>query len=127
MPYADPAQQARYQREWAARRRAEWFTGKRCAWCGDTDDLELDHKNALAKASHRIWSWAQARREAELAKCQVLCHYCHETKTELLAENASKATGYRHGTRAMYCVHRCHCDLCRAWNRNRARARRARM
>jgi hypothetical protein len=43
--------------------------------------LELDHVDPALKVSHRVWSWARERREAELAKCQVLCHDCHVAKT----------------------------------------------
>lgn len=126
MPYADPAQQAEYQREWIARRRAAWFADKACAWCGETDDLELDHENAQAKVDHRVWSWSRSRREAELAKCQVLCHTCHKIKTELVGENHPERGRYRHGTRAMYRRHGCKCTICLAGHAARLRAWRAR-
>ena len=68
------------------RRRQEFFQGKRCRACGATDDLELDHIKASQKTSHRIWSWAKARRERELGKCQVLCRTCHLAKSERAVE-----------------------------------------
>lgn len=63
-----------------AARRAAYFEGKWCFACGSREDLELDHVDPLEKIDHRIWSWAEARRLAELAKCQVLCHACHIEK-----------------------------------------------
>lgn len=86
MPYADPDAQAAYQREWIARRRSDWFADKCCARCGSTDGLELDHEDPRKKITHRIWSWSQARRDAELAKCRVLCgdHHREKSATEKL-------------------------------------------
>lgn len=81
MPYKDPARQREYMRQWTERRRAEWFAGKSCAECGSTEDLELDHVDPARKVSHRVWSWAKERREAELAKCRALCGICHAKKT----------------------------------------------
>lgn len=81
MPYADKEKQREYQRQWMANRRAEFFTGKACVQCDSTDRLELDHIDRQVKVSHNIWSWSRERREAEIAKCQVLCHDCHREKT----------------------------------------------
>lgn len=87
-----------YQREWIAKRRAEWFVGKECAVCGSIDNLELDHidpstKDLKLRGSHNnaIWSWSAVRREAELLKCQVLCHDCHIIKSKINKEFSSKA------------------------------------
>ena len=101
----DPEERRRYQREWMARRRAEFFSDKSCVMCGSTDNLELDHVNPEEKVTHRIWSWARERREAEIAKCQVLCKDCHKEKSkQYLAENR------QHG-RTLY-GHGCRCDIC---------------
>jgi len=62
-------------------RRASFFYGKACVRCGTSEDLELDHIDRTTKVSNNVWSWASARREAELAKCQVLCHDCHKKKS----------------------------------------------
>lgn len=81
MPYRNPDERRQYQREWVARRRAEWFAGKTCWRCGSTDDLQIDHRDPRDKVTNAIWSWATPRRDAELAKCQVLCKPCHQWKT----------------------------------------------
>jgi hypothetical protein len=81
MPFSDPARRLAYVREWEGRRRAAWFAGKVCELCGSADDLELDHRDSATKVSHRIWTWATERREAELAKCRPLCRACHGAKT----------------------------------------------
>lgn len=86
MPIRDPNARRAYHREWMRRRRATFFDGKVCAACGGVDQLELDHVDRttkLHKGHHAIWSWSQARREAELAKCQVLCRACHREKTRV--------------------------------------------
>lgn len=82
MPYADPAAQREYQRQWLAARRAKWFEGKSCIDCGAVDDLELDHRDPAQKVSHRIWSWSWERIEAEAAKCDVRCRDCHLDKSK---------------------------------------------
>ncbi|MEM1416560.1 MAG: HNH endonuclease [Myxococcota bacterium] len=64
-----------------ADRRARFFAGKSCVKCGSVERLELDHIDPAQKVTHSIWSWSQARREAEIAKCQVLCRRCHKRKT----------------------------------------------
>lgn len=75
-------------------RRSHYYKARRDAWikangpcqhCGSSERLEVDHIERESKTHHRIWSWSLARREVELAKCQVLCHICHKMKTA--AEN----------------------------------------
>lgn len=93
MPYADPAKQRAYQAKWMRERRAEWFKDKTCARCGASENLVLDHRDPQTKVSHRIWSWSQERRDAELAKCQALCRRCHRRKTAAEAKRGELAAG----------------------------------
>ena len=81
MGYKDPGRRRTYAAAWTARRRADWFAGKTCAQCGSSENLQLDHIDPATKVSHRIWSWAEPRRVAELAKCQPLCATCHTHKS----------------------------------------------
>jgi hypothetical protein len=81
MGYKDKEKQRAYQREWMARRRQEWFDENGpCVWCGSEDDLEIDHIDPMIKENNSVWSWSEERRKAELAKCRVLCHDCHEAR-----------------------------------------------
>lgn len=68
--------------------------GEKCAECGSTRGLEIDHIDPDSKGypSHRIWSLAWAKIAAELPKCQLLCHKHHEIKTA--RENAARANGH---------------------------------
>ncbi len=91
MPYKDPNDQRQYAREWEAKRRKSWFRGKVCVRCESSTDLELDRIDPTTKVSHRIWSWSETRREAELLKCQVLCNPCHKRKTKDCQEYADTA------------------------------------
>lgn len=81
MPFKDKQRKRDYQLAWYRRRRDEFFAGKVCVRCGSMDSLELDHIEPALKESHKIWSWSAARRAAEIAKCQVLCHNCHVLKS----------------------------------------------
>jgi hypothetical protein len=82
MPYKDPERQREYMRQWVASRRAEWLAmNGPCVDCKSWADLEVDHVDASAKVTHRVWSWSKVRREAELAKCVVRCTSCHQKKT----------------------------------------------
>ena len=76
-----------YSREWTARRRAEFFSDKRCIACGSVENLELDHIDPSTKVAKVHFNWSQERRDAEIAKCQVLCHDCHIKKTSDNKEN----------------------------------------
>jgi 5-methylcytosine-specific restriction endonuclease McrA len=95
MGYKDPDQQRAYQRDWMTARRDQWISEHGpCAQCGSTDRLEVDHVDPGAKSMEpaAIWSLSAAKREAELAKCQVLCHDCHARKSATEA-----AFGEEHG------------------------------
>lgn len=115
--------QRQYQREWMADRRAAFFSDKVCVRCGSQERLELDHVDRATKVHHAIWSWSEARREAELAKCQVLCHDCHLAKTA--AENRELAGPLEHGKESGY-DRGCRCGPCRSAASAGRRARRAR-
>jgi 5-methylcytosine-specific restriction endonuclease McrA len=70
------------QRRIYSTRRREWFAKHGpCRRCGGRRYLELDHIDPATKVSHKVWQWRKERREAELAKCQVLCRVCHHFKT----------------------------------------------
>ncbi len=105
--------QREYQRQWIARRRAEFFADKLCVKCGSTEKLELDHIDPTTKVHHAIWSWTAARREAEIAKCQVLCKSCHWLKTV----EDMKYYEVKHGTSTMYDYQGCRCDPCKAYKK----------
>lgn len=96
-----------YKREWIAKRRADYFEGKACVKCGSVVKLELDHIDPTLKVHDAIWSWSRERREAELAKCQVLCHDCHLNKTAM-----DREWQQGHGTRDNY-RDGCRCGPCR--------------
>lgn len=81
MPMATPELQREYARKWMAERRRSFFQDKKCSICASSDNLELDHIDPLTKVSHRIWSWSQPRREAEIAKCRIVCKPCHDVKS----------------------------------------------
>jgi hypothetical protein len=104
----------KYKREWAARRRAEFMAGKSCVVCGTTESLEVDHIDPSQKVSHRIWTWAIPRRDAELAKCQILCTEHHKEKTRADRPIPEHGTISRYGS-----IHKCRCDLCRKANADR--------
>lgn len=114
-----------YQNEWMRKRRQAYFSDKSCVVCGSTDRLELDHRDPKQKLTHAIWSWSSERREAELTKCQPLCHECHKTKT--LEVDRYRAP---HGSPSRFRAG-CRCESCRSANneyqekyRSRAKNRR---
>lgn len=108
MGYKDPTARRAYARAWVARRRAEHMNGQACVDCGSVQNLEIDHVDASSKVEHRIWSWSEERRSAELSKCVVRCHACHMIKT--LTYDARQPT---HGTTSMYNRRGCRCEDCR--------------
>lgn len=99
-----------YQREWLAKRRAEWFASHGpCRRCGSNENLTLHHKDPSKKVHHAVWSWSEVRRDREIAKCEVLCKACHviEDSREGMPNEAL------HGTMGRYMVG-CRCVLCSA-------------
>lgn len=113
MPYKDLATRRRYQAEWIQARRKAWFAANGpCRECGSPNSLELDHIDKTQKVTHRIWSFGKEKFEAEVAKCQVLCRWCHLAKT--LSERTDRTT---HGKLHMYRAYGCRCELCVAAKR----------
>lgn len=109
-----------YQNAWMQRRRQEYLDASDgCAVCGSRERLEIDHIDRATKVTHRVWSWSKVRRDAELAKCQVLCYKHHLEKT--VQEN----TIIQHGTHHMYNHHKCRCDECKEAHKQLARETRA--
>jgi 5-methylcytosine-specific restriction endonuclease McrA len=99
--------QRQFQRERNARIRRSWLEGKACRQCGSTERLEVDHIDPADKISHNVWSWTEARRAAELQKCQVLCHVCHKLKSAAeLRKPIHHGTpwGYQKGCRCRPCT-----------------------
>lgn len=92
-------------------RRNEVFSGKVCVICGSSEKLELDHIISSTKIHHAIWAWTQERYEAELDKCQILCHECHLDKSSI---EISGHKPYEHGTNMEY-RRGCRCYDCRLW------------
>jgi hypothetical protein len=109
MPMATVEAQREYQRRWVARRRATYFMDKVYADCGTGEDLQLDHRDPSKKVDHKIWSWSQERRAAELEKCQILCASCHWKKT--LKSDRKRA---EHGSGQIYQLG-CRCQRCKEW------------
>lgn len=108
MPYKDPEQRREYQRRWIAARREEYLADKSCVICGSRDRMEIDHVDRAEKISHRIWSWSRSRLDAELAKCQALCHVHHLEKT---VGEMSYPTDVPHGENTRY-LYGCRCIPC---------------
>lgn len=112
MPYRDPAKKRACQVALLKARRQAWLQANGpCRQCGSSEALEVDHVDPANKVTHRIWSWSQPRREAELANCQVLCASCHKGKTLAFLRKPIV-----HGTRHAYSRAGCRCRDCRSAN-----------
>lgn len=100
-----------YQLQWLAKRRNAWIDtkGGKCNYCGSTEELHVDHIDPATKSVDpaNIWSRSAEFREAELAKCQVLCRSCHEAKTA-----QEFAIDHPHGDRLRY-DKGCRCVECK--------------
>ncbi len=87
MAYKDKDKQREYQKQWVAKRRADFFADKLCTKCDSAKNLELDHIDPALKLSHSIWSWSEKRRLEEIKKCQILCEDCHKEKTAIFIKS----------------------------------------
>jgi hypothetical protein len=126
----DKEQRRAYSREYTKRYianlRAAWIAeqGDKCNYCATTQGpFDIDHINRALKTHKvtRLWFMNKATRDAELAKCQVLCKPCHKQKTryERMIHNPE------HGTSAMYQQRKCRCAECKAWKAEQGRQYRA--
>lgn len=106
MPYKDKEKQKKFQREWVAKRRETWLSEHGPCECGSWEGLEVDHIDPETKVTHKVWSWTRVKREAELAKCRVLCKQCHRQRS-----NQQLRRPIRHGTRVGW-ERGCRCDSC---------------
>lgn len=128
MPKRDKDKYNAYMRAYMMRRyqerrtRALGIFGGKCAICGSTDDLQIDHTNRGDKIydlgkllSSAPWS----RIARELKSCQALCRTCHQLKTvkELSNEHGGGLTGRRN----------CYCDLCKPLKAEYNRRRKVRI
>lgn len=96
------------------KRRQKWFAKHGpCQHCDKKTHLEVDHIDHTKK-THRIsavWGWSEKReaeRQAELAKCQVLCNQCHFNKSQVERRIDNPI---RHGSNKRYHMG-CRCDIC---------------
>ena len=82
--------------------------------CWYNENLELHHLDPGEKEDHKIWSWSKARREAEIAKCTILCQKCHSSVHSHYRKVHAIETTF-HGSENMYSssMFYCRCDLCR--------------
>ena len=104
MPVIDRHKKREYQNTWKARRREEWLAVHGpCVRCKRWDNLQVVSIDPTKRLGHGLWSWAKARREAELTKGQVLCDSCRKKLQEA-----------PHGSTRRYEKHGCRCDVCRA-------------
>lgn len=109
MPLRTRQEQSEYQRLWVKRRREVWVRAHGpCAECGSWEQPEIDHVDPSTKQTSvaAVWSWSKAKRDRELAKCQVLCKPCHRRKTiaSLLRNGGHNLNGYRRGCRCAICT-----------------------
>lgn len=119
------AYMAEYMKGWYERRHAEALEqlGGKCVRCGTTENLEIDHIKAetvdrrMRNGRGGMWTVSEERFQAELAKCQLLCHDCHRKKTRENGEtggghNKIQDDAYQHGTARMYHYKKCRCKWC---------------
>jgi hypothetical protein len=108
------------ERCWRRRAQAIEQLGGKCVVCGSTDDLEFDHIDASTvdrRIRGSLWTVSEERLQAELAKCQLLCHKHHREKTIRNKEtgggsNKIPEDSYQHGSARMYFYKKCRCDWC---------------
>lgn len=116
MPHTDKTRATAYGKMKAARKK--WFEDNGpCRQCGSWERLELDHVDPTTKIHHTVWTWKLDKRNAELAKCQPLCYFCHKEKTKIQAQNRAAAE-MQHGRPSGY-GRGCRCELCKLYQSSR--------
>ncbi len=121
MPQKDREEYNAYMKEYMLNRyhelRDTWIVklGGKCIRCGSTSLLEFDHIDPKTKSFTigKLYSINKEDFQKEVAKCQLLCRSCHESKT---IEDNDFNSRKEHGTTASYRHSKCRCDLCKeAW------------
>ena len=116
------ARQAWFRDRYAKRQAlAADILGGKCAKCGTSRGLEVDHIDPSTKlfqiGSSRGANCSEELFLAELAKCQLLCGKCHDKKS--IADNGKLPAKGTHGTLSSYRY--CKCHKCKAaksdWNK----------
>ena len=100
------------RRYYRRRREVVEKLGGRCAVCGSTDDLEIDHIDATKKSfslAKALAGMAKERLDLEVAKCQLLCFTHHVEKS--IVESGKKSARGTHGTLSSFRY--CKCALCK--------------
>ena len=100
---------ARHHRRMAA---AMIALGGKCVRCASTERLEFSHIDPATKSfviAQKAAGVSEEKLQAELRKCQLLCHDCNTEKAIL--DRGQLPRGERHGTLTMYKY--CKCELCR--------------
>lgn len=126
MPHKSKEMSREYHRAYYRKRRAKIveYMGGKCALCGSTDGLEVDHVDRSKKSFSVGDRLTLESLIEELEKCQLLCGECHKKKT------ASENEGFTHGTMYGWMKKKCRCELClkarRAWYDERNAKRRKR-
>jgi hypothetical protein len=116
-----------YMRAYRATKREESKAslGGKCVLCGTDVQLEFDHIDRTTKVDGiaNLLTNSKETLDAELAKCQLLCHEHHREKS-IAAGDLPEA---RHGSTGMY-KQGCRCELCaghiREYNRSYQEERR---
>lgn len=74
-----------YRKNWRYKRWLEVceHLGGKCAECGSTDQLQVDHIDPATNVDQvcSIWLLSRERLERELPLCQLLCAPCHHVKS----------------------------------------------
>jgi len=107
-----------YMRKWMADRHEKAVNqlGGKCVQCGSMEKLEFDHivrgsQDPRTRGGRGImWTFSEERLQAELAKCQLLCHDCHFKKTT--EENIRLGRKVDHGG-GLTGKRNCYCPLCK--------------
>lgn len=127
MPQKNKEDYNEYQRAYQLaryhKRRAEAIKqlGGKCSLCDKTNDLEFDHIDPTLKSFGIgcLWSCSEEKFQAELSKCQLLCHEHHSLKSIYDAGKLPAKNTNRHGHPSM-CRY-CDCDLCHETNNRLSR------